>query len=228
MWCNFLKLKSKAMCSVWMAVWHQNVRLHLSAAQTSPFALTLGDVNVTVYLITGSNVTSTYTWSHTSWTCLVSALLVPTCLTDAVWGQAHSDGRRQEQRRDDIKQEPKQIWLWLHFLLWITKKSSVSGTLGKGESRREADTRGEEQAHRNLERSVIFAQQDRASGSGPLLSLALTPVSVCGVWENRGMCEAFVNAEIQSDTHIVTYAKLLLLSVFTCTGTAMIHWPSLF
>lgn len=50
---------------------------------------------------------------------------------------ALGDGR--EQRRDDIKQEPRQIWLQLHFRLGITKKPSVFGTVGKGANRREGE-----------------------------------------------------------------------------------------
>lgn len=146
--------------------------------------------------------------------CLVWAPLVPMCLADAVWGQAHGDGRRQEQRRDDIKQKAGQIWLQLHFLLWITKRPSVFGTVGQREYRetkRETDIEWERgrEGDRNWERErVIFAQRGHAPQSGLSLSPVLTPVCVCcGKAENRGMCEAFVNTNMHTGTHRDTHTK---------------------
>ncbi|KAK5610420.1 hypothetical protein CRENBAI_005042 [Crenichthys baileyi] len=85
-----------------------------------------------------------------------------------------------EQRRDDIKQEPRQIWLQLRFRLVITKKPSVFGTVGKGEnrvSRGEADMRLEERNIEIEDGSVICAKQGHTPESGLLLPPALTPAS---------------------------------------------------
>ena len=80
--------------------------------------------------------------------CLLWAALVRMCQADAAWGQTPGDGRPLEQRRDDIKQKAGQIWLRLHFLLWITKRPSVFGTVGERGCR---ETEGETDRHRERE-----------------------------------------------------------------------------
>lgn len=81
------------------------------------------------------------------------------------------------------------------------------GTVGKREYR-ERQTLNESysrEGDRNWERGV-FAQWGHAPESGLSLPPVLTPVCVrCGEAENRGMCEAFVNTNMQTGTHRDTH-----------------------
>lgn len=76
-----------------------------------------------------------------------------------------------EQRRDDIKQEPRQIWLQLHFRLGITKKPSVFGTVGNRENRAnrgEADMRFVKGENGNRGRECDICKARPHSGIWPL------------------------------------------------------------